>query len=207
MTPSGEPFMALCPAPAAWCGWPGVRLVRASRRRGGSASSSAPAAELRKALPPALGQGEPLDESRQLWPQSPGLSKPGAERRQAGQVLYRYDVRLSDTEQTINTLSGGNQQKVVIAPVARDRAAGCVVEEPTAGIDVGAKAQIYRILEDALGRGLGGAYGLLGFRGDCRDLLPGARFFRAGPDRGRTQQAQCLPEHSPASRRVTIGRT
>ena len=77
-----------------------------------------------------------------------------AERRQAGQVLYRYDVRLSDTEQTINTLSGGNQQKVVLARALETEPRLLIVEEPTAGVDVGAKAQIYRIIEDALGRGL-----------------------------------------------------
>ncbi len=77
-----------------------------------------------------------------------------AERRQAGQVLYRYDVRLSDTEQTINTLSGGNQQKVVLARALETEPRLLIVEEPTAGVDVGAKAQIYRLIEDALGRGL-----------------------------------------------------
>ncbi len=80
---------------------------------------------------------------------------PAKERRRAREVLSRYDVRLNDTEQTINTLSGGNQQKVVLARAMETHPKLFVVEEPTAGVDVGAKAQIYRIIEDALGRGLG----------------------------------------------------
>jgi len=76
------------------------------------------------------------------------------ERQRAAQVLRRYDVRLHDTEQAINTLSGGNQQKVVLARSMETMPRLLIVEEPTAGVDVGAKAQIYRIIEEALGRGL-----------------------------------------------------
>jgi ribose transport system ATP-binding protein len=61
---------------------------------------------------------------------------------------------MHDTEQAINTLSGGNQQKVVLARSMETMPRLLVVEEPTAGVDVGAKAQIYRIIEEALGRGL-----------------------------------------------------
>ena len=77
-----------------------------------------------------------------------------SERESAADVLHRYDVRLHDTEQAINTLSGGNQQKVVLARSIETRPRLLVVEEPTAGVDVGAKAQIYRLIEGALGRGL-----------------------------------------------------
>ena len=75
------------------------------------------------------------------------------ERQHANQVR-RYDVRFHDTEQAIGTLSGGNQQKVILARSIETEPRLFIVEEPTAGVDVGAKAQIYRIIEEALGNGL-----------------------------------------------------
>jgi ribose transport system ATP-binding protein len=82
------------------------------------------------------------------------LESRGAERRHATDVLHRYDVRLNDPEQAISTLSGGNQQKVILARSMETAPRLFIVEEPTAGVDVGAKAQIYRIIEEALGKGL-----------------------------------------------------
>ena len=56
-------------------------------------------------------------------------------------------------EAPIETLSGGNQQKVVIARWMRIGPEVLVLEDPTAGVDVGAKAEIYRLLAAALARG------------------------------------------------------
>jgi ribose transport system ATP-binding protein len=53
----------------------------------------------------------------------------------------------------IETLSGGNQQKVVVARWMRIGPQALVLEDPTAGVDVGAKAEIYRLLAAALGKG------------------------------------------------------
>jgi ribose transport system ATP-binding protein len=56
-------------------------------------------------------------------------------------------------EAPIETLSGGNQQKVVVARWMRIGPRVLVLEDPTAGVDVGAKAEIYRLLAAALGEG------------------------------------------------------
>lgn len=56
-------------------------------------------------------------------------------------------------ESPIETLSGGNQQKVVVARWMRIGPQVLVLEDPTAGVDVGAKAEIYRLLAAALGKG------------------------------------------------------
>ena len=56
-------------------------------------------------------------------------------------------------EAPIETLSGGNQQKVVIARWMRIGSEVLVLEDPTAGVDVGAKAEIYRLLAGALAKG------------------------------------------------------
>jgi ribose transport system ATP-binding protein len=61
----------------------------------------------------------------------------------------------NDPEAPIETLSGGNQQKVVIARWMRIGPEVLVLEDPTAGVDVGAKAEIYRLLAAALAKGQG----------------------------------------------------
>ena len=73
-----------------------------------------------------------------------------AEAAQARRVLTRFDVRPADPNRDISTLSGGNQQKVVLARWAGQHYKLLVLEDPTIGVDFGAKAEIYRMLaEDA----------------------------------------------------------
>jgi len=71
-----------------------------------------------------------------------------AERRECALVLHRFDVRPPQPDRDISTLSGGNQQKVVLARWAGRRYRVLVLEDPTMGVDVGAKAQIYHMLAD-----------------------------------------------------------
>jgi len=72
------------------------------------------------------------------------------ERRACAATLNKFDVRPRDPDRDINTLSGGNQQKVVLARWAGRKYRVLVLEDPTIGVDVGAKSQIYRTLtEDA----------------------------------------------------------
>ncbi|WP_119272967.1 sugar ABC transporter ATP-binding protein [Taklimakanibacter deserti] len=80
--------------------------------------------------------------------------RPAHEQERCLNSLIRFSVRPRDPERIIATLSGGNQQKVI---VARWMEAGCrllVLEEPTFGVDVGSKAEIYQLLEEALDQGL-----------------------------------------------------
>jgi ribose transport system ATP-binding protein len=77
-----------------------------------------------------------------------------AERQRALQVIDAFDVRPRSTERPIATLSGGNQQKVVIGRWLGIGRRVLVLEEPTIGVDVGAKSEIYRLLHDALSRDL-----------------------------------------------------
>ncbi len=55
-------------------------------------------------------------------------------------------IRLAGTEQRVNTLSGGNQQKVVLAKWLEQNCAVVLFDEPTRGIDVGAKVEIYQLI-------------------------------------------------------------
>ncbi|WKX15736.1 sugar ABC transporter ATP-binding protein [Streptomyces sp. NL15-2K] len=79
---------------------------------------------------------------------------PARERAEATSLVERFGVRPTDPEAPIATLSGGNQQKVMIGRWLRLSRRVVILEEPTAGVDVGAKAEIYRLLDDALAEGL-----------------------------------------------------
>ena len=56
-------------------------------------------------------------------------------------------IKVSDHSQLAGTLSGGNQQKVVLAKWLQKNAEVIIFDEPTRGIDVGAKFEIYQILQ------------------------------------------------------------
>jgi len=75
---------------------------------------------------------------------------PQSERRQARELLERFYVRPPDPERVIATLSGGNQQKSVLARGFATPAFVFALEEPTQGVDVGAKSDIYVIMNQAL---------------------------------------------------------
>ncbi|MCA6091245.1 sugar ABC transporter ATP-binding protein [Streptomyces sp. SCA3-4] len=79
---------------------------------------------------------------------------PGRERAEATDLIERFSVHPPDSEAPIATLSGGNQQKVMIGRWLRLSRRLLILEEPTAGVDVGAKAAIYRLLQDALAGGV-----------------------------------------------------
>lgn len=71
----------------------------------------------------------------------------------ADRYIQELRIRTPSREQAVGTLSGGNQQKVVMGKwLARD----CrllILDEPTRGVDVGAKAEIYRLIEDQVAAG------------------------------------------------------
>ncbi len=75
------------------------------------------------------------------------------ERRQALDLIDRFHVRPRDPERVIATLSGGNQQKCVLARSLATANPVFVLEEPTQGVDVGAKAEIYALMNAALAAG------------------------------------------------------
>ena len=75
------------------------------------------------------------------------------ERARAADLVRDFGVRPADPEATIDTLSGGNQQKVIVARWFGLGRAVVVLEEPTMGVDIGAKADIYALLRQAAQRG------------------------------------------------------
>ncbi|WP_328778036.1 sugar ABC transporter ATP-binding protein [Streptomyces canus] len=87
-------------------------------------------------------------------PSAPRWIGPRSERARAAALIERFAVRPRDTETPIATLSGGNQQKVMIGRWLRSDLRLLILEEPTASVDVGAKAAIHRLLQEALEAGL-----------------------------------------------------
>ena len=75
------------------------------------------------------------------------------ERSVAGRYVDALSVRCSSTEQTVGELSGGNQQKVVIAKWMYRDCDILIFDEPTRGIDVGAKFEIYHMLSELAEKG------------------------------------------------------
>lgn len=68
--------------------------------------------------------------------------------------LSELDVKAPSLEAPVSALSGGNQQKVVMARAMLTQPQLLVADEPTQGVDVGARAEIYRILREVAGRGV-----------------------------------------------------
>jgi ribose transport system ATP-binding protein len=67
--------------------------------------------------------------------------------------LEKLRVKPPEPERLLATLSGGNQQKVMLARWMRQKPAVLVLDEPTQGVDVGAKADIHTLVEEAVAEG------------------------------------------------------
>lgn len=74
------------------------------------------------------------------------LLHPGRERDAATERLRELRVRYGHADHLITTLSGGNQQKVLVGRAIKRRPALVILEDPTAGIDIGAKADLYQTI-------------------------------------------------------------
>ena len=76
------------------------------------------------------------------------------ELRMGKKAISEIDIRPDDPEKQVGLMSGGNQQKVVLAKWLMRDLKLLIVDEPTAGIDVGAKNEIYHILEELAKKGV-----------------------------------------------------
>jgi len=96
------------------------------------------------------------DNASFVWDEYPGRRAGTQTRRAAVESIVRtLDVRTPSLDQRIGALSGGNQQKVVFGKWLTLETRVLLLDEPTRGIDIGAKREIYRIIADLARRGLG----------------------------------------------------
>jgi rhamnose transport system ATP-binding protein len=84
-----------------------------------------------------------------------GLVKRSAERATAEQFRQRLSIRTPSVQVEVGKLSGGNQQKVMLSKWLNTRPHLLILDEPTRGIDVGAKAEVHHIISDLAAQGLG----------------------------------------------------
>ncbi|MED5617663.1 sugar ABC transporter ATP-binding protein [Ideonella sp. BN130291] len=96
-----------------------------------------------------------------------GLLRPDAETRIAQQAATDLGIRLASVHQQVRQLSGGNQQKVVLAKWLLRQPKVLILDEPTRGVDVGAKAEIHALLQRMAADGLA----VLVVSSDLRELM------------------------------------
>jgi ribose transport system ATP-binding protein len=84
-----------------------------------------------------------------------GIIDDGKEADRAEQLGSRLSLKCGHVRQPVSTLSGGNQQKVAIAKMLSVEPKVIFLDEPTRGVDVGAKAEIHRILRELARNGVG----------------------------------------------------
>jgi rhamnose transport system ATP-binding protein len=119
----------------------GIALVPEDRRRGGLV----PMLSVRQNLTMAA-EARMLDEF---------VVRPDRERALARRFVERLRIKTSGLETPVRLLSGGNQQKVVVGKWMAVNPRIWLLDEPTRGVDVGAKAEIHRLLGDLAASGMG----------------------------------------------------
>jgi rhamnose transport system ATP-binding protein len=83
-----------------------------------------------------------------------GLVKRGEERTTAESFRERLSIRTPSVDAPTGSLSGGNQQKVVISKWLETNPGVLILDEPTRGIDVGAKVEVHQLIDDLAARGM-----------------------------------------------------
>ncbi|MFE4924214.1 sugar ABC transporter ATP-binding protein [Streptomyces sp. NPDC005133] len=121
--------------------------------------------------------------------------------------MKRLRIKAASPEQKVGELSGGNQQKVLLARWLCLEPKVLLLDEPTRGIDVGAKAEVQSLIDDLAGEGLA----VLLISSDIEELIEGADRIvvlrggsvageLTGGDVGESQLLEVLADHSPAPR-------
>lgn len=83
-----------------------------------------------------------------------GLINYTLERKIVNSKIKQLNIKVSSMEQSVGNLSGGNQQKIVFAKVLETVPKILILDEPTRGVDVGAKAEIYQIMNELTEKGI-----------------------------------------------------
>ena len=99
-----------------------------------------------------VAQNITLAAHRRVFPR--GWLDAGAECRMAEEFIARLGIRTAGPDATAATLSGGNQQKVAVARWLAVQPRVLILDEPTQGVDIGAKAELHRLIRELAAGGL-----------------------------------------------------
>ncbi|MCK6259046.1 sugar ABC transporter ATP-binding protein [Fictibacillus sp. KIGAM418] len=83
-----------------------------------------------------------------------GVISASAEQKETERLIKKLHVKTSGGEQIVKSLSGGNQQKIVIGKWVNNQPKVLILDEPTRGVDVGAKKEIYQIMNELTEQGV-----------------------------------------------------
>ncbi|WHY72048.1 sugar ABC transporter ATP-binding protein [Fictibacillus enclensis] len=83
-----------------------------------------------------------------------GILSARSEQEETDRLIKKLHVKTSGREQTVKSLSGGNQQKIVIGKWVNNQPKVLILDEPTRGVDVGAKKEIYQIMNELTEQGV-----------------------------------------------------
>ena len=96
-----------------------------------------------------------------------GIVRSRAERELADRMCRQLSIRTAGIDKVVGLLSGGNQQKVVLAKWLARQPKLLILDEPTRGVDVGAKSEIYALMDDLTRTGVG----ILMISSDLEEIL------------------------------------
>lgn len=83
------------------------------------------------------------------------LIRNNLEEKQANKYVKIFNIKCRGIQQTVRSLSGGNQQKVLVSKLLTVNPKVIFMDEPTRGIDVGAKTEIYKLIRELANKGVG----------------------------------------------------
>ena len=125
---------------------------------------------------------------------------PSRQRQSARRWIERLDIRATDSWQQVSRLSGGNQQKVALARLLHHDVDVLVLDEPTRGIDVASKAQIYKLIDELVsGPPKGGHY-----RNEPADSSVVSGFSRTRPQKAVLIVSSYFPELLALCDRIAV---
>ena len=122
-----------------------------------------------------------------------GFLRLAEEFRLTREYTSRLDLRAAALDQDVAELSGGNQQKVVIAKWLATKPRVIILDEPTKGIDIGSKAAVHAFMAELAAQGLAVIMVSSGDPRDPRHVRPRHRHAR-GPHRRRVRRDGLTPE-------------
>jgi len=96
-----------------------------------------------------------------------GFLAAGKEKAAVGEMIRDLSIRVSNPQQLVTSLSGGNQQKVIVAKGLLTIPKVLMLDEPARGIDVGAKSEIFELMSHLAGEG----YGILFVSSELKEIL------------------------------------